>query len=291
MAGQADRLVATVTASSLFAAGRLVAELAPRRLQFDQEPGSPLRPCLFHLTGIDLLPGDWSFADRQRRLLMGGIAISPFTFRQGRIPGIVPIAADRFRIDLPAGSRHEEPCFFVGGDPFGNYYHSLLDFFPRLRAWQKLETKPPDLRDTRVVPLRRRPPFVDEFLDQIGFPLGRLLEIDGDRADHFDSLYVISNLSQFGHVHPLAPWLLGVGTPPPPPARGRRLYVSRRQAGRRRVRNEAELMEALAQRGFEAVDLDGATLARQQEMFALAEMVVGPHGARRLPAGGTPPGR
>ena len=274
-----DRLVATLAESSLFAAGRLVAQLAHQHLRFDQEPGSPLHPCLFHLTEVDVLPGDWSFADRQQRLIIGGIAISPFNFRQGRIPGVDPTETGHFRVDLPTGRRHSEPCFFVGGDPFGNYYHSLLDFFPRLRIFQELETKLPELRGMRMVLMRQRPPFVDEFLGQIGFPTSRLLEIEADRADHFENLFVVSNLSQFGHVHPLALRSLGAGTPPPAPARGRRLYISRRAAGTRRVLNEDEVAAAIVPLGFEVVRLERATLAEQQAMFGQAEMVVGPHGA------------
>ncbi len=61
-----------------------------------------------------------------------------------------------------------------------------------------------------------------------------------------------------------------------PVARPRRLFVTRR-AGRRLLRNEAELWSELAARGFEAVD-PGA-MADAEAAFHEADFVVGAHGA------------
>jgi capsular polysaccharide biosynthesis protein len=59
----------------------------------------------------------------------------------------------------------------------------------------------------------------------------------------------------------------------------RRLYVSRSDAGKRRVTNEPALVERLARLGFEAVTLSDRSFEEQVELFRSAVSVVGPHGA------------
>lgn len=60
---------------------------------------------------------------------------------------------------------------------------------------------------------------------------------------------------------------------------GRRLYVSRRDAAKRRVVNEDALVAALGDLGFEVVVPGTLTFAEQVATFSAAEIVVGPHGA------------
>lgn len=59
----------------------------------------------------------------------------------------------------------------------------------------------------------------------------------------------------------------------------RKIYLSRRDAPRRRMRNEAELTARLKQIGFEVWRLDGMTVAEQQDLLASARVVVAEHGA------------
>lgn len=58
-----------------------------------------------------------------------------------------------------------------------------------------------------------------------------------------------------------------------------RLYISRRNAGHRRVRNEDALVELLADYGFRSVQLEKLPFEEQVALFHRAEIVVGPHGA------------
>jgi capsular polysaccharide biosynthesis protein len=57
-----------------------------------------------------------------------------------------------------------------------------------------------------------------------------------------------------------------------------RLFVSRRDTGKRRIRNEGEVIEALETYGFERVVPGEHSLAEQVAWFAGADAVVGPHG-------------
>ena len=62
-------------------------------------------------------------------------------------------------------------------------------------------------------------------------------------------------------------------------SRGRRLYISRAGANKRKVVNEQELIEALAALGFESIEAESLRLADQARLFSEAELVVGAHGA------------
>ena len=59
----------------------------------------------------------------------------------------------------------------------------------------------------------------------------------------------------------------------------RKIYLSRKDAPRRRMLNETDLTERLKNIGFEVLQLDGMTIAAQQELLASARVVVAEHGA------------
>jgi hypothetical protein len=59
----------------------------------------------------------------------------------------------------------------------------------------------------------------------------------------------------------------------------RKIYISRKDAPRRRMINEAQVTERLKSLGFEVRQLEGMTIAEQQELFGSARVVVAEHGA------------
>jgi hypothetical protein len=59
----------------------------------------------------------------------------------------------------------------------------------------------------------------------------------------------------------------------------RRLYITRRNAKHRRVKNEAETWALLQEFGFELIELERLTFREQVELFQEAAVVAGPHGA------------
>jgi len=61
--------------------------------------------------------------------------------------------------------------------------------------------------------------------------------------------------------------------------RSRRIYVSRAGARERRVHNDAAVLDALDDYGFEPYRLEELPVAEQVRLFAEAEAIVGPHGA------------
>lgn len=62
-------------------------------------------------------------------------------------------------------------------------------------------------------------------------------------------------------------------------AGARKIYVSRKDASRRRMINEADMTERLKMLGFEIHQLEGMTIAEQQALFGSARVVVAEHGA------------
>jgi capsular polysaccharide biosynthesis protein len=59
---------------------------------------------------------------------------------------------------------------------------------------------------------------------------------------------------------------------------GRRLYISRRLAGYRRVLNEPEVLRFLRRRGFEEVTFERLSVQQQAATMACCEVIVSPHG-------------
>lgn len=58
-----------------------------------------------------------------------------------------------------------------------------------------------------------------------------------------------------------------------------RIYISRRQAAQRRVRNERDIIPILLDLNFQIVELEGVPVQQQSEMFSKASVVVSIHGA------------
>lgn len=60
---------------------------------------------------------------------------------------------------------------------------------------------------------------------------------------------------------------------------GGKVYISRKDATRRRMLNEDDLKEKLAMLGFKICQLDGMSIREQQELFASSSIVIAEHGA------------
>jgi hypothetical protein len=113
------------------------------------------------------------------------------------------------------------------------------------------------------------------------------LGISGDRCisprehPHFqaDVLAIPSRLPS-GLVPPSVVRFLRSKFAPPDASRGgRRIYVSRQRASRRRMSHGDEILGVLHEFHFETVECEGLTFSQQVELFRDATIVVGPHGA------------
>ena len=176
------------------------------------------------------------------------------------------------------------------GDNWNNYFHRYVDQIPKLynlKHWTKTG-------EDVVLLLSMR--YTDQDIELIRrmIPPGVLIErvhpyvrYECSEYIHLPRLSTRSerlgkNVTSLGHlpeeyVHYFRDLVLGdrVGKRVP----GRKIYISRRNAGRRRILNDAELESMLTARGFEMVTLGSQSIYEQARIFAEADVIVAQHGA------------
>lgn len=159
-----------------------------------------------------------------------------------------------------------------------NYYHWLHDVLVRLHGVR--EHLPSDTRF--VVPPRLRP-FQRDSLRFLGISDDRLVPFDGHETWEFETLHFAPKVSNVGSDRPAADrWLrdqLTAGAGVVPARGGRRIYISRRNAKKRRLVNEDAVEAFLEHRGFETVLTEDLTFQEQIARFAQADVLVSTHGA------------
>ncbi|AHG00783.1 hypothetical protein HALLA_07235 [Halostagnicola larsenii XH-48] len=200
----------------------------------------------------------------------------------------------------------ETVCSFVDGC-LGGYSHWVLTALPRLEGLRRWEERTGE-RATILVP-NDASSWVLESLEFFGYGSDRITAWNGEPTT-VEGLVVPSvrspeqPRSAYAHrftydlsyklTSPAAcRWLQSAAREaassrrsesrselePCPAGRGRRVYISRADADRRRVRNRDELLEALATNGFERYTLSSLSFADQVRLFLEADIVVAPHGA------------
>lgn len=276
-----------MTAAPLFGAGRCLGAFSERRM------------LLADCGNVLLWPSCWEVQDARvlarahvvacgGRLLTGGLAVNHRLLADGVYPD-VRSAGDGWEVRLPPPHQVVDgPVLLVGGDVRGNYYHWLVDYFPRMVALARHARRLIGDVPPRFAVVAGRSGVAEDLLRLAGIPAAAVIDLDDERPVLFRRLVAVGNFTQYGFVHPALFEVL----PPPPqqPAHGRRLYVSRADAASRRVLDEDAVMAALRPFGVERVTLGGLPLAAQRDMFAEAELVIGPHGAGLANLLWTPPG-
>jgi capsular polysaccharide biosynthesis protein len=173
-------------------------------------------------------------------------------------------------------------AFIFSNSNWGNHYHFLIDACVRYA----------DLRCEGIVtddvtllfhstPTTRQSEFL-EFL-KIDWEKGRLIEPLNPAPIVADQLLIASPPRSRSHVSRRAIGNLRDLMMPAAGAsngnKGRRIYISRRSAGKRHIENEEEIVDVLQQRGFEIVEPETLSPKEQIVLFAEAGWIVGPHGA------------
>jgi capsular polysaccharide biosynthesis protein len=158
-----------------------------------------------------------------------------------------------------------------------NYAHCLLQSVPRLHLLQQgfgLEADRYLLRDDAPRP-------AIDAVTILGIPADRVQLVPFRDAPAYRCEMLRGAtapfLAEFG-IPWVATFLNDLFLPDPPPTESRRLYV-RRGIANRLVLNEDDVLALLEPAGFEAVTMDGHSVAEQATMFASAEVVVASHGA------------
>jgi glycosyl transferase family 61 len=156
------------------------------------------------------------------------------------------------------------------------YYHWMFEVLPRVHL---VQASPHRVDMYALHSCKER--FQVETLRMLGVKPDEILELTEPTRIRSSRLVVTPVLEA---VAPL--WVcnflrrLFFGSEPVAVEQRRRLYISRAGAKRGRpVANEREIEKVLSSRGFETVRLEELSVREQAELFASAEVVVGPHGA------------
>ncbi len=160
-----------------------------------------------------------------------------------------------------------------------NYWHWTFDLLPRIHLLEKAGFTPETV-DFYLVN-HSGSPYQMETLAELGIHPDQIIRTD--KRTHFEiERMVISSLkpSQF-HVTKWACDFLRALAPAPSTGdtRGRRLFISRENAGFRKLKNELETFEALQSYGFEKILCEKLSVRQQREIFSQAEFIVAPHGS------------
>lgn len=162
-----------------------------------------------------------------------------------------------------------------------NYYHWMCRTLPLLRIYQNtVGLDKIDFFYTGRSPLAE---FHQESLKRAGISLDRMIDhactadrivaAITNRSQHFGSSPIIAENYFFSRN------LFQVDIQLAKKDKACRFYVARGKVQRRRLVNEAEVIQLLQKYGFEVVSMDGKTLGEQARLFAGAEAIVAPHGA------------
>ncbi len=169
----------------------------------------------------------------------------------------------------------------LGGN-YANYYHWTLEGLGRLAPL------PPEIlaaHDNILIPSSLDAVRGDG-LARTRLDVGRrMFEVGPGATYRVERLTVPWTVTGFHLPHPcIAPFFKSLAGDPACADSPRRIYIDRRASDRRPgahrcLRNEDDVVAALALLGFVAVRLEGLSLAAQIALFANAEAIIAPHGA------------
>ncbi len=159
-----------------------------------------------------------------------------------------------------------------------NYFHWMTESLPRLHLLEKAGWKVGEVDCYLINELQQ--PFHQQSLALLGIKPSRLRRCAKTEVLQVGKLVVPVLAAPSGCCPGWAlAFLRNRLLPSARPAPPQRLFISRRQAARRRIWNELELENALHELGFRTLYLETMPLMEQIANFASACLIVAPHGA------------
>lgn len=231
-------------------------------------------PELRTFTDCRVLAGDteWFVLDDEGQLFVDGMAngnpeVGPFVLLHER--GGNSVLRPPFR-ENKAGAAE---VILLGGSR--NYYHWLLDYFPRLGTIAAR----PELAELPLLVNRDLARYQKECLRLAGIPESRLLKVDMPAWIACERVIAPDIGTQDRSFRPEAlDWIRrtvgGKGR-----RQGKKVYLARGKAGFRRVVNEKAVMAFLKQKGFTIADTGKMKVVDQAALIEGADLVVAAHGA------------
>ena len=165
-------------------------------------------------------------------------------------------------------------------DGGNTYYHWLFDILPRLHLLEMSGLT--DKIDFFILP-KIAHPFQRESLALFGIQASKILEAGSlDFYIEAENLFVPSLPSLLGTINDWASAYVSktiLAKELPQKLTGKRIYVSRKKATARKLLNENEIINFLAQYGFTIIVSEDYSLLEQAAIFNNAEIVVAAHGS------------
>lgn len=186
-----------------------------------------------------------------------------------------PLSVGRavFGNGTPPGDRWDEPVAVLQSQ-WTSYYHWTLEHLLKIRGVRYYEEQTGD-SVTLIIP-SDPPSYIRESLSLMGYDSDEYFEWDG-RPIRADTLV----LPSYPELTPggLA-WIKEQMTAAVQTATGNDwLYISRQNAGKRRIDNFEEIQPVLKRYGVDICHLESLSLAEQIQRLSEASVVIAPHGA------------
>lgn len=198
------------------------------------------------------------------------IALSKTTYKHGLFPFLRTHRSSNPKSTAPV--RYENAIALM--PLWRNYFHWTIECLPRL-FWLERYTEKTGSRPLILLP-EDTSTWMLESLSMLGFRKGHYALIDVPNVS-VDNLLVTS----YPRAYPeYQSWLRRRALESiSPNGSNSRIYISRKNATKRQVSNEKQVVDALESRGVQSYQLEELSVREQVQLFAEAELVIGPHGA------------
>ena len=160
-----------------------------------------------------------------------------------------------------------ENAFIIGSSQ--NYYHSIIDFFPRLFSYKKSIFK--DI-DKLIIGNDKLKPILEYLLQKLKIELE--VKIVKNKIYFFkNSVFTINkNFEKISNLYRNLLYDENINAT-------RKIFISRKDASSRTITNEDEIINFLNNNNFEIINLSEKKFIDQVKIFNSAKLVVAMHGA------------
>jgi tetratricopeptide (TPR) repeat protein len=238
------------------------------------EPGR--RPSVARLTGAIVHPAlGGAPITSDGNTLIAGFKSSPLKTSPSASSG--PILLDRgvrvvLRLPRALPSVDEE-CAYIGGS--GRIESDLLECLGSAAVMDSLRVG----SGLPLVVTKDAAPQMAQLLSVVGMADRQLITVDPHQPTRFRDVWLPSRLAEIGRwIDPLlVQWLRQRSEISPAVARSRRLFLVDAHSTLR-IANQDQLVERLAEQGYEAVRLQSLTVAEMVHLFSTAQAIAGSYG-------------
>jgi hypothetical protein len=173
-----------------------------------------------------------------------------------------------------------DPCFFIHDVWFEGYFHWNLDALPRLYCFLQLQSTKYKL----ILPkYSQQFSYITESLALLGFNNNNCIYVDYSRVYYAKEIATCPPFTHTGNYHSEVIRSMtkqlktnaGVSSQPA----NRLIYVSRKNAKKRKIINEEEISGILQRLGFEIIETDNLSYVEQIQLFNSVKWLVSIHGA------------